>query len=462
MRFFGPFVLHVRPARTLRPALVGAVALVAGCQGTSDADPTDDPYEARCTAGGGGCGGLDATSSSSGGGAHDDAEGGRGGGVEDPPSLPSDYDDDTFEAGSGLPQEALPSRFDYAAYLDQGTVNPESYLEFDHTGASGLALDLRGSHFLVDNNDEPFEPDANHDNRGAGCENGPEPVNRYPITIRRPDITVVGGLMHGFLDPSGAHVGIPQGSDWNWTYCNSAALLFKGAERGRVDGIRITSSWDAIRVDADFTIRNSWLSRVRDDAVENDDHHAGQFIDSLVDGAFQVFSQRDDNGGGGANRTFTVRGSVIRIASSIYNTSVPQRFGSILKTDTNAPTVVLKNTVIAIEPDAFEPGAAVSTWAVQWARAWARVDPSQCENNALLWIPNGSHPSVGDVLDAVLDDMPSSCFSVVETTPEVARPLWDMAKKNWIDCHPKVGRTKEDPASDPAACQAGTYGGFTD
>ena len=43
----------------------------------------------------------------------------------------------------------------------------------------------------------------------------------------------------------------------------------------------------------------------------------------------------------------------------------------------------------------------------------------------------------------------------------MARDRWQQAKQNWIDCHPRVSRIAGDPASDPARCEAGTFGGYT-
>jgi hypothetical protein len=387
---------------------------------------------------------------------------------------PSSYVDDTFEADDGAPGEVVGSYFDYGAYLASGAVNAGAYDDYDFVkdGLSGrYVLDIIGSHFLVDNNDEDIEPTESRDNSGSGdpdpCEDGAYPTNRYPFTVREDNVTVRGGVLHGYFPGSYPHIGVPQTADWDWAYCNSAALLFHGVAGGHSDGVRITSAWDAIRVGPNWVVENAWLSHVHDDLLENDNHQSGVFKDSLVDGTFQGLSQRDDTGGG-ADQTVVVSGSVIRIQAypyKVWRDNKDQRFGALFKTDAVAPRIVLKNTVVAIDPDAFAPGGSTHTYSSMWDNTWLNVDVSQCENNVLLWMPSGVGGNESDLaasLDDVLQNMPSACFTRVETDPSVARALWLAAKQNWIDCHPLVGRMAGDPASDFNRCTAGEFGGFGD
>ena len=46
-------------------------------------------------------------------------------------------------------------------------------------------------------------------------------------------------------------------------------------------------------------------------------------------------------------------------------------------------------------------------------------------------------------------------------TGEEARAEWVRAKKNWIDCHPKVSRMPTDPVSNPEQCVANSFGGYS-
>jgi hypothetical protein len=219
-------------------------------------------------------------------------------------------------------------------------------------------------------------------------------------------------------------------------------------------------------VGPDFVIENAWLSHVHDDLLENDSHYSGVFKDSLVDGSFQGFSQRDDTGGG-ADETVRVSGSVIRIQADPYKVyrDGDQKFGALFKTDAVAPSIVLKNNVIAIDPDRFVPGGSTMTFDSQWDKTWLNVDTSQCENNVFLWMPSGvggNESSLSDALDDVMRNMPSACFSRIELDPTAARAMWEQSKRNWIDCHPKVQRLPDDPASDFSRCRAGDFGGYTD
>ena len=383
------------------------------------------------------------------------------------------YVDDTHKAGSSLPGEAILGRFDYGEFLISGNMNIDAYddVDFEDDSVSGpYRIDIVDEHFLVDNNDEIEQPDAQRSNSGSGtpdpCEDGSQSTNRYPFTVRQNDITVSGGIFHGYLPDHTPHLGIPQYSDWVYTYCNSAALFFKEASRGIVDGARVTSAWDGIRVDKDFLVENSWFSYIRDDVIENDNHHSGEFKDSLVDGAFQLFSQSGSGGeGGGSESTFIVSGSVLRIAAYPYkvaSTGQDQRFGSLLKTDLIAPKVVLRNTVLAIDPDSFTPGGSTATWADGWDNTWSLIDSTECSNNMLLWMPMGNHSSLTSTLADVLKELPTECFDVVETDPNTARVLWQEARQNWINCHPRIGRMNSDPTPNHLVCKAGTYGGYTD
>ena len=159
------------------------------------------------------------------------------------------YDDDTFEIlGSGVETHTLNGNFGYERYQYSESADGEQE-----------ALDARQADFIVAisrNANPTYESD---------CEQGSHPINRYPLNVYYSDMTaVVGGIVIAE---------VPQDSDWEPTYCNSAAVHFKYAPTGLADGIRITGAWDAFRMAADspgLTIKNSWLSDVRDDALEND------------------------------------------------------------------------------------------------------------------------------------------------------------------------------------------------
>jgi hypothetical protein len=78
----------------------------------------------------------------------------------------------------------------------------------------------------------------------------------------------------------------------------------------------------------DLTVKNSWISNVRDDTVENDDFLPLVFEDNLVDGTFQgisVHSGGDITTDTGA--TISLYGNVIRIRDYLYKSR--QQYGAL-------------------------------------------------------------------------------------------------------------------------------------
>lgn len=331
------------------------------------------------------------------------------------------YYDDTHEIlQSGVDIQVVSEDFGYDDYLFNETADGER-----------LALDTRNTDFVVANS-KNSNPTTDFD-----CDMGSLPTNRYPVKVYNPDLTwIVGGIINGE---------VPQESDWKPTYCNSAAVIFKDAASSTVDGLRITSAWDALRAgpgSPDLTVKNNWISNVRDDVLENDFFLPVTFEDNLVDGAFQgisVHSGGDISTNSGV--TVYVYGNVIRIREYLYKGS--QRFGALFKNETSSPTSVIRNTVVAVD---YNGG---STFSGYWERSWSKIE--DCSNNLFLWLSD--QPISSSV------PLPPSCFRVL--TGEDARAEWDRAKKNWIDCHPRVSRAPTDPVSNPEQCVANSFGGYS-
>jgi len=331
------------------------------------------------------------------------------------------YIDDThgiLQTSIGI--QIVGTDFGYDSYLFRATVDGER-----------LALDTRNAKFIVANSKNP-NPTVDLD-----CDTGSLPINRYPFKVYDADITwVVGGLMNGE---------IPQESDWEPTYCNSAGVIFKNAASSAVDGLRITSAWDAIRAGPDssgLTIRNNWISNVRDDVLENDDFLSVTFEDNLVDGTFQGISVHS----GGDISTDTgakihVYGNVIRIREYLYKGR--QQYGALFKNEPSSPASIIRNTVVAVDHQGGR------TFSGYWERSWSKIE--DCSNNLFLWLSD--EPISSSV------SSPPSCFRVL--TGEEARAEWALAKKNWIDCHPKVSRTPADPVSNPEQCVKNRFGGYS-
>lgn len=331
------------------------------------------------------------------------------------------YDDTHVILDSGISTRVLNGSFGYERY------------QFDEPAdGKPFALDARNAEFRVANSANP-NPTAAFD-----CGQGSDPVNHYPLNVYDADFTaVVGGLINGE---------VPQESDWEPTYCNSAAVNFKYAPSSVVDGIRITSAWDAVRMStdsSDLTIRNSWISNVRDDILENDQFYSAVFEDNLVDGSFQGISVHSgDTILVMPLETVLVSGSVIRIREYLYKGN--QRFGALFKNEESSPTSRIYNTVVAVD---YQGGG---TWRGYWDKSWSKIE--DCSNNLFLWLSDAPMP------DSV--PTPPSCFTVMKGAN--ARQAWAQAKQNWINCHPRVARGAGDPESNPSECVANTYGGYSE
>jgi hypothetical protein len=300
-------------------------------------------------------------------------------------------------------------------------------------GAGGAALDARHATFTIANSRNPAPTAA------SDCNQGTEPVNRYPLVVEQQDGTaVVGGL---FLSR------VPQAWEWRATYCNSAAITFQEAPNGIVDGVRITGAWDAIRAgrgSPNLTVANSWISNVRDDSVEDDFLQPATIRDVLIDGAFQGISvkpRKDSPTEDASDRSIILSGVLLRLREYAYKDG--RRFGALLKSDSRAPRAQVTNSIVAV---AYEGG---DTYPQFWTTSWAKLSLSS--NNLFLWLSDAPIPATMP--------LPPASFRVLRG--QAARDAWARAERNWIDCHPKLARLATDPRSAPGACVADTWGGFT-
>ena len=331
------------------------------------------------------------------------------------------YYDDTHDIlQTGIDIEVVSGDFGYEPFLFSGE---DDGLE--------QALDARSASFIVANSRNPNPNDE------FTCDFGWSSINPYPFRVYNPDLTtLVGGIINGE---------IPQESDWKNTYCNSAAVMFNNAACGTVDGLRITSAWDGIRAaegSPNLKIKNSWISNVRDDAVENDNYLPLVFEDNLIDGAFHGISVH--SGGdisNDAGTTVNIYGSLIRIREYLYKGS--QQLGALFKNEESSPTSVIHNTVVAVDYNGGE------IFPKYWERSWSKIE--ECSNNLFLWM---SDLPIPDSLP-----LPPACFTSLSGAE--ARAEWDKAKQNWINCHPKVARTASESASNPELCYEDDFGGYS-
>lgn len=288
--------------------------------------------------------------------------------------------------------------------------------------APGTIVDARGAVFRVANSGRP-EPTA-----AAPCDSGELPVNRYPIQLRdSPGATFRAGLFAGE---------VPQSSDWESTYCNSAALALRDAPGTVIEDLRMRRVWDAVRVaesSAGFRISGIWLSDVRDDCVENDQLQGGEISDSLFDGCFSGISMRppEDAERTAAGGPLIVRGLLMRLQSYPYKGKLKQ--GVPFKVDEDAPRIDIRDSVIAMDnPESVSK----SRLGVGWSRLGA------CRNNLLLWMADTPWPRGFR--------RPPGCFRLISGGE--ARAKWQALRQNWIDCHSTGIRFSDDPRSRPSAC----------
>ncbi|RST31435.1 hypothetical protein HMF7854_11735 [Sphingomonas ginkgonis] len=288
----------------------------------------------------------------------------------------------------------------------------------------GTLVDARGALLLIANsrNEAP--------SAAKPCDEGSGTINRYPLRIEDSHgLRLTGGLFRGQ---------VPQAFDWRATYCNSAALSWRGSPGGQVSGVRIDGAWDGIRVSrasAGLHVTGSWFSRIRDDAIENDFLQPVTIEDTLIDGAFQGISLRP----AAANQlpatdesTVTLDGVLLRLSAFRYEGE--QRFGALAKSDERSPRLRVRHSIIAIE------AATTTTFPHSWRLGWSKlVDPA---DNWLLWLGDGPFPSALP--------QPPAGFRLL--SGEQARLFWAKARQGWIDCHPQLARLPNDPPSHPDRC----------
>ncbi|RST31437.1 calcium-binding protein [Sphingomonas ginkgonis] len=277
--------------------------------------------------------------------------------------------------------------------------------------AAGSVIDATKASWIVDNS-RTDNPDAN-----TAPTDGTGPLNTYPFGV---DSAGAGLLIKG-----GAIWGqVPQTSDWQYTYNNSAALRIANAPGVIIDDWRLDKTWDAIRVTGtsnNFLIDDAHLSNVRDDALENDDVLSGTIRDSLFDGVFSGISLGDSDHKDGSMNTVSLDHVFMRSESYLYKGDVTHV--SPFKTDTGAPgttpDIRIVDSVIAIE-DPNHAGQA------RLKLAWDNVVESH--GNVYLNLSDTPLPSSYP--------KPPAGFTILQG--QQARDFWEACKKAWLDNHDGV------------------------
>ncbi|MGG5887532.1 hypothetical protein ACLF3G_10380 [Falsiroseomonas sp. HC035] len=266
-------------------------------------------------------------------------------------------------------------------------------------------MDARGATWIVDNsrNDNPTS--------GMQADEGSGPINLYPFRVdgAGQGLTILGGTFNGQ---------VPQNSDWEDTYVNSAALRISYAPDATIQGTRVDGAWDALRVsDAspNFTINQAWVSNIRDDAFENDSGYSGTIKDSLFDGVFVGVSLGDGDKIDGSSNTVTFDGVLMRSKAYLYQGEMTH--GSPIKTNSGAfdttPQLRFIDTVMAIDtPD---------------HRGWTRLENAwedSVESRGNVFLNLSDTPLPSDY------PRPTQGWTILEG--QAARNYWEQARSEWI------------------------------
>jgi Ca2+-binding RTX toxin-like protein len=239
-------------------------------------------------------------------------------------------------------------------------------------------------------------------------------LNTYPfkITGAGTGLVLVGGTIWGE---------VPQASDWQYTYNNSAGLRIEAAPNMTIDEWRIDNAWDAVRIatgTSNWLIDDSHFSDVRDDAVENDYLLSGTIRDSLFDGVYSGISLASSSDRDGSANTVTLEGAFIRHESFLVNGEWTH--GSTFKANESDPTATpnirIINSVIAIEdPDHNSQG--------RLELAWDNV----IESRGNVFLNLSDEPLSSDY------PLPPAGFTILQG--QVARDYWEAVKAAWYNNH---------------------------
>ena len=197
------------------------------------------------------------------------------------------------------------------------------------------------------------------------------------------------------------------------------------------DGVAISHVGDAFNLSTgaqNFTIRNSHISDVRDDCVQNDDMHAGSVYGNFFDGCYSGFSARASSGvtpNDGHNNSFVIAFNLIWIKPmrSVYKGDSPGNAHLIKWEQTNpqlAPKLVFAGNMVRVGKLPFQTGTS--------GTAFYFPPGTTFTNNVLYWDGPGTAPkSLTDWFNAAHNSR------VVYTSTE-----WDKAVSDWRASHPDV------------------------
>jgi hypothetical protein len=239
------------------------------------------------------------------------------------------------------------------------------------------------------------------------------PANRYPINLGGgADVCLAGPRVLGQYD---------RNLGWDAMHSMNNAGIATKLPFATIDGARIDNVTDGIRPQFGvFTIRQAYMSYIRDDCVENDHLFGGLIEDSLFDGCYVGISSRPSppilsEGYTGANQLITVSRSLIRLEAQPgprSGSASGMGHGIFFKWHEVGPQLALHDNVFLAETASQSP----SSMGV----------PSKhlvsCSNNVMVWLGQGNYPT----------SLPS-CFTITRD-----RSVWDRAVAQWKANHPHV------------------------
>jgi hypothetical protein len=304
--------------------------------------------------------------------------------------------------------------------------------------------------------------DAIFDARNArwNFETFPTPKQNYPISIKggAQHACWVGGLVEGTNPTTGG---------WRemYTAANGSGFNFgddRSTQGFTLDGIRIHNVWDGIRPRGNaggFHIKNVWVTDARDDCIENDHTQAGVIEDSLFEACHMGISSRPGKGrgrnraeakraaapveqaGGGGEGVLEIRDTLISLGPHPQPNAKRANYpwfkdpghGMFFKLGPGDLKFKLYDNVFMLEQ---YPNNSKRTWGLPPEHYADRL--ADCSGNVLVWLGGGDYPG------PFHNDVFPNCWTVT-TDPAV----WERARQDWIDRHPKVARVPGDPQSQP-------------
>ena len=208
-----------------------------------------------------------------------------------------------------------------------------------------------------------------------------------------------------------------------WERMHKTYGLVPHARSFRLEKLRVFDygmgiSMDAAE-DANWSLRDVYLTYIRDDCVENGFLNSGTIENSLLDGCYEAFSSRPYTTPppDGSNNLVVVRNSLVRLQDMDQGYLRPGH-GGFFKWHATAPKVSLYNTVFRTDSPNIENSVLVPP-------------PDQlqdCVGNVMIWLGSGPFP----------EPLPAraGCFTLL--TGVEGLQYWNDAVARWKAEHPAM------------------------